>query len=148
MILREANLADCKVFFEWVNDDSLRQSAIKKDLIEWKSHKEWFVKKLNCKTSYLFIAEKDHAKIGQVRFDCVNSVAKIDYSISSDYRGNGYGKAIVLKGIEKLIGESNKIKKFEAIVRVENIASRKIFLGLSFNEQTKTSTLVTYNFCL
>ena len=102
---------------------------IKKDLIEWKSHKEWFVKKLNCKTSYLFIAEKDQAKIGQVRFDCVNLVAKIDYSISSDYRGNGYGKAIVLKGIEKLIGESNKIKKFEAIVRVENIASRKIFLG-------------------
>ena len=55
MILREANLADCKVFFEWVNDDSVRQSAIKKDLIEWKSHKEWFVKKLNCKTSYLLL---------------------------------------------------------------------------------------------
>lgn len=146
MIIRKATISDCDIYFEWVNDSVVRKSAFKRDLIEWKNHKEWFADKINCKNSFLFIAENNQDKIGQVRFDYLNSISKIDYSISKEFRGKGYGKEILQKSIDKVISESKKIKKFEANVRIENVASRKIFSSLGFYELKKNNTFVTYFF--
>lgn len=145
MILRNASWNDCKLYFNWANDEIVRKNAIQTENVEWKAHQEWFKKKLRSENCFLYIAEIDSKMVGQIRFDCVNSIATIDYSISEVYRGEGFGKILVQKGIEKIRIDYNELKMIEALVKVNNIASNKIFLNLNFIQQKKTREFKTYN---
>lgn len=148
MILREANINDCKLYFNWVNDKVVRQNSFHVDKIDWERHQEWFEDRINDRDSYLYVAENDQGNIGQVRFDCVDGRAVIDYSISSNFRGKRLGKRLVQEAIKKIKEDCMNIKLIEAQVKVSNIASHKIFLGLGFNENSKMEQVVTYRLAL
>lgn len=66
----------------------------------------------------------------------------LNYSISKEYRGKGYGKKIIEIGCIFLVKKSEKIKKIKALVKKENIASQKIFNSLGFQELVLENVLV------
>ncbi len=144
MFLRKANINDCKLFFDWTNDKVVRKNSFHTDVIKWRDHQEWFKGKLNNSNSYLYIVENNQDKIGQVRFDCVDGKALIDYSISRNFRGKGFGKQTVARAIEKIKHDFLGVNVIEAKVKTTNIASSKIFLGLNFNKQNATKGIVIY----
>ena len=148
MILREANINDCKLYFDWVNDKAVRQNAFHMGMIDWERHQEWFKDKINDSNSYLYVAENNQGKIGQARFDCVDGKAVIDYSISSNFRGKGLGKKVAQQAIKKIKKNCLNIEVIEAKVKVSNIASNKIFLGLDFNEHNRTKQVTIYRLVL
>ena len=98
--------------------------------------------------SYLYVVEVCKHKVGQVRFDCTNETAIIDYSIASNNRGKGFGRQSIQEAIKKIKKRCLDVKKIEAIVKIDNIASNKIFLGLGFNILQKTRKIITYNLTL
>lgn len=128
--LRRATKADTALYFEWVNDESVRANAIQSKLISWESHVEWFKSKIETpEITKLFILELSNTPIGQIRFD-LNEQKEwvISYSVSKRFRGQGHGKKIISMGLCEL-SEGSRVK---AIVKPENTPSIKVFEGLGF----------------
>ncbi len=138
MILRKANINDCELYFDWANDKLVRQNAFNTKSIDWKTHQKWFKDKLKNKNSILYLVEDAQNKVGQVRFDCFNNEATIDYSIDNQFRGQGQGKKTVKMAIKQFQEDYSNIKIIVAKVKQNNMASNKIFLGLNFHEQNRT----------
>jgi RimJ/RimL family protein N-acetyltransferase len=92
---------------------------------------------INSTDCKLFILLYQNKGIGQIRFDFdKKGKAFIDYSIEPNSRGNGFGKKIVQLGVEQLKGYG---KVISAKVIGHNIASKRVFESLGFNEKRITS---------
>jgi RimJ/RimL family protein N-acetyltransferase len=144
MILRKASAEDCEQYFIWANDEVVRQNAFNQDTIDWGAHQKWFKSKLDSSSSFLYIAQDGKNKIGQTRFDCKNDKMIVDYSISNNFRGFGLGKKMLKDAINRINKDCSNIKIIEAKIKVNNIASNKIFLGLNFEEQSRMGQVVVY----
>lgn len=133
MLLRDVTENDSKLLFEWANDSGVRNNAIHKEKIEWEGHKKWFANKILDPATHIYILEANTQDIGQIRFDKVKNYYEIDYSISKDHRGYGYGSKIVEKGIQELAKVTHEENVFRAKVKTQNAASIKVFKKCGFN---------------
>ncbi|MDH5325759.1 MAG: UDP-2,4-diacetamido-2,4,6-trideoxy-beta-L-altropyranose hydrolase [Gammaproteobacteria bacterium] len=132
MTCRSANAKDVDLLYKWTNDPVVRSSAFKTDMIERGAHEDWFEKKLKNNNCLLYIFECNSIPVGQVRFDIIDSVAEISYSVDANYRGAGIGQIILWSALKKLKEESRAIEKIKGQVKTQNIASNKIFNSLGF----------------
>ena len=131
--MRQAISDDCFLYYNWVNDHAVRQSALNSNHISWQTHKEWFINKIQDEHSFLFVLEAAGLPIGQIRFDMTGDKAWIDYSLDSIVRGRGWGTHLVAMGMDFL--RTNKPVHFCAQVKPDNKASHSIFLRLGFVEK-------------
>lgn len=131
LYLRIATIEDARLLYEWRNDSLCRENSINSDKITYDSHYSWFLDMINSDECNIFICMKNDKPVGQVRIDYNNKEGKVSYSVSSDYRGNGYG-IIMLKLLEqdKLVWE--KVIKLSAVVKYNNIASQKCFEKMQY----------------
>jgi UDP-2,4-diacetamido-2,4,6-trideoxy-beta-L-altropyranose hydrolase len=136
MKLRTATITDAKLLFNWANESSVRSNAINHNPIEWDDHLAWFQKKLQTNDSFIFIAEFDETPIGQIRFDLENNKYLIDYSISKDERGKGYGFLMLKEGINDMKNYIHHLSTFIAWVKPENAASKRVFEKLGFSNKS------------
>lgn len=143
--LRPARNSDIGFYFNWVNDDKVRQQSIQRGPILWKDHKEWFASKLLNPGSYLFVLMAGLLPVGQIRFDREGDEARIDYSLDSLVRGRGWGARLVRMGVS-LLQESESIR-LRAEVKIGNQSSRKIFIRLGFNQIMHDKVRGIYIFC-
>ena len=131
LYLRRATVDDARLIFEWANDPEVRGNSFNTDDILWDDHLAWFNRTLADESTLLFILMKDDAPVGQVRL--ANSDKwQISYSIASVYRGQGYGKLILQLAENELVVEGHGGEKLYAEVKMDNIASQKIFTGLDY----------------
>ncbi len=131
LYLRPATVDDARLIFEWANDPEVRGNSFNTDDILWDDHLAWFNRTLADESTLLFILMKDDAPVGQVRL--ANSDKwQISYSIASVYRGQGYGKLILQLAENELVVEGHGGEKLYAEVKMDNIASQKIFTGLDY----------------
>ena len=129
LTLREAVAEDAKLLFDWANDEAVRNNSINQQPIAWEDHINWFSSKLNDINTIMLILENDHVSVGQMRIALQDGYWTINYSIDKNYRSMGYGKQIVKLSIEKYPSYL-----FRAVVKKNNIASKKVFEGLGFKE--------------
>ena len=135
LICRKATLADIKIYYRWTNDPKVRKNSFNTKVIAWKTHKNWFQKKLKDKNSVLYIFKKNNDPLGQVRFDREKRQVKISYSIDRKFRNKGYGKKILTQSIKKY---KSKFKiTLIGLVKSKNIGSIKIFQSLKFKKILK-----------
>lgn len=121
-----------KLFYIWANEREVRKNSLSKKKISWNFHKNWFKKKIQNKKSILYVFEEKDSAVGQVRFDKLNKIVKIAFSICKKFRGRGLGKKMLSMAIKKykpgkkiiLIGE----------VKSKNLPSIKIFRSMRFTE--------------
>ena len=134
--IRSASSNDCEIYWHWVNDVNVRQSAFDSKPISWEDHKEWFKNKLNDQSTTLFLVGSQLGPIGQVRFEKLSDHFVIDYSIGRQFRGMGLGERLLTKGIELL----RETQGFTLVgkVKEENKASAKVFENLGFKEVLNT----------
>lgn len=131
--IRNAAISDCRLIYEWVNDPEVRQNSINQKNIEWRDHQSWFKEKINSPTTKIFILEYKGIPIGQIRFDFVKDSWEIDYSISKNYRGKGFGKLIVRESILHFPPKT----RFIAFAKPDNMASIHVFKSLTFEDAGK-----------
>ncbi|MDB9312966.1 GNAT family N-acetyltransferase [Spirulina sp. CS-785/01] len=136
--LRPANCNDCQLLWEWVNDSKVRSASFSSNIISWENHKKWFHEKLQSSNSHIFIAfDSDDQPIGQVRFEIQNQAhAEISISIVNSQRGLGYGCLIVNQGLQEVVNQTS-VKVVTAWIKVENLASQKLFEKANFKKIEK-----------
>lgn len=132
IMLRRCTYSDMDIIYKWINDDEVRNNSFNSDYIEYETHVKWFNEKINSNNIYMYIILNNNKEIGTIRLEKHNSKAIISYLISNEYRGKGYGnKVIDLIKKEAII---NNIDILEAIVKKDNIVSRRIFINNGFFE--------------
>lgn len=138
--LRRVTEEDSDLLLAWANDPVVRNNAFSQDPISHRTHEEWFRRKLQSMDTAIFIAlDKDDQPAGQVRFDREGDAAEVDISVAASQRGGGLGVEILRLGIAKLF-HTTDIKKINASVKSENIASKKMFEQAGFRCTGTTRT--------
>lgn len=104
LTLRPARYDDCRLLWCWANDPEVRKVSINTEPIPWEQHQDWFKKKIESDTSWIYILEYKENPIGQIRFDqVVSGEAEISVSIDSSMRGKSYGTKIIQLGIRRYV---------------------------------------------
>ena len=137
--LNEAKSENSQLLFKWANDPERIKNSFNENPIDWNTHIKWFSKKSSSIRTKIFILFKEEIPIGQIRFDFDGWYWEIDYSIDNNYRGKGYGKAIVQLGIKKM----HNANIFKARVKDFNLASKKIFMDLKFKFKVNKENSIT-----
>lgn len=132
--IREAEISDVDLIFEWANDAITRKNSINQEKIEYKDHLKWFEMVIQSSTEKLYIFLVDGEPTGQIRFTTNVNEAIISYSLDAKKRGNGYGKIILQEGIKYFKNKHPEINAFIAKVKSENISSIKCFDAVGFKE--------------
>jgi UDP-2,4-diacetamido-2,4,6-trideoxy-beta-L-altropyranose hydrolase len=142
--LRPAKQEDCHMYWKWANDPTVRKQSFSPEPIPYEKHCKWFHAKLFNPNVFLFVGFIGKGmEIGQVRFECENSIAFIDISIDKKFRGFGLGRIILEKSII-LMKSKNKNIKFSAKILKNNFISQKIFISNGFTVDKKISRDLNY----
>jgi RimJ/RimL family protein N-acetyltransferase len=136
IIFTKAGMDDAQLYFEWANDRAVRENSVHKEPILWEDHIRWFKEKLNSGTStfYLFKTQ-DNIPLGQLRFDHDRKQNWINFSIDKNFRGQGWAEVLIKMSIQKLINDKPGIREINALVKPDNMLSKRAFEKNSF--QTK-----------
>jgi RimJ/RimL family protein N-acetyltransferase len=137
---RHANLSDASMLFNWVNDPEVRSQSMTTDLISWPSHLEWMFQKILHQSSRIYIYFNKNEAIGNLRLDMTSYGYKISYLVDAKFRGQGYGKQIIMDAIERSQG------KLIAEVKVDNIGSNKIFDNMGFTLSRNHNHINTWTY--
>lgn len=120
-------MSDAQQLFDWANDPDVRAMSINSNRINWEEHLTWFKKKLESPLCKIFILEQSHTPVGQIRYEKLDGVWVVDYSIGKNFRGSGLGRTILEQSIPLF-----KSEVIVAVVKKSNAASNKIFISLGF----------------
>ncbi len=138
--LRNATISDTDLFFQWVNDSTVRANSLNSEIIPFDTHKNWFAKKVTNPQSRIYIFENETQPVGQIRFDLSETMAEVDISIDSKYRGNGLSAFLIQEGVSKLVGDGVECTGIVGVVKEANCGSAKAFEKAGF-EMTEQITL-------
>lgn len=133
LLLRPVRWADRRLIWQWANDPIVRKFAFNTERIPWESHLRWFDQRLASDDCFHYLAlDSKDAPVGQVRFDVTEpGVAEIDVSIAADFRGAGYGSALLRLAAKRLFRESS-ITTIRALIKLQNLASARVFEKAGF----------------
>ena len=98
---RKYKASDCKLLWEWANDQDVRKNAFNDSYIDYEDHKKWFLGKIKSENTKIYIFSCGFGFLGQVRFDKNDNKSYIDYSVSRQFRGYKLGEEMLRKSIDK-----------------------------------------------
>jgi RimJ/RimL family protein N-acetyltransferase len=134
LTLRQATSEDCRLVWEWANEPAVRAASFNSNPIKWDEHVEWFNTRLqNSRCLYYIVLNDMGLPIGQVRFDTKGDQAEINVSISSDFRGHGFGGKAIRTASERLFCET-QVTRINANIKLENTASVHAFAKAGYKE--------------
>ncbi|WP_375542665.1 GNAT family N-acetyltransferase [Aestuariispira ectoiniformans] len=133
--LRKANKEDAQLLYEWSQDKVVREMSLSSEQFSWEVHERWFANKMASDRCRIYIAEDGAGQpVGQIRFDLVHEDrAEVAVYTDPHQRGRGLGAGIIQQGTVKFV-ECVPVKAIDAIIKVENLRSRKAFLKAGYKE--------------
>lgn len=133
LTLRRAQKDDCKMFWEWASDSSVRTAAFSSASIPWEDHVRWFTRKLRDPNCFIFVGlDRENLPVGQVRFDMQNQhEAEIDVSIDKSSRGASYGSILIDMAVKELL-EITRVQSVHALIKLDNSGSIGAFKKADF----------------
>ena len=136
---RKANINDIDLYFKWINDSLVREYSFQSNLVDVKSHNEWFKSKINDSNSFMSVFENElNEKVGQVRIDKVDDVnALISVSVAKEHRGKGYASKLILIYSDYFL-KKYKFFCISAYIKQSNLRSKHVFESAGF-EFSKTT---------
>jgi len=135
IVLRAAVFEDAELLFQWRNDPTTRQVSFNSEEIPWETHQNWFQQSLANPNRRIYIGEAmpQKAPFGQVRFDMTSPhEAEISIVIAPEWRGKVMGGKIIREGMALFRSEHPEIYIIIALIKPDNIPSRKVFAGCGF----------------
>lgn len=133
--LRRAVREDCRVVWEWANDQESRRHSFSPQQIAWDEHVKWFHAKIADPDCILFIATNaDGVPVGQVRYELNKCRAVVSINMAPQFRSNGFGKQVLRMGTQELFG-SSRASAVDAYVQSDNERSLRLFAGTGFERE-------------
>lgn len=134
---RKPSAEDACVYFDWANDEQVRQQSFQSKPIAWEDHIGWFMKKLEDPACQMLFFEDDEMPVGQVRFqDEDEQRAVIGISIAGNCRGRGYAIPMLKMACEHFFSLKPGHTVL-AYIKEENTGSVRSFAGAGFNFSKK-----------
>lgn len=127
LFLREATDEDMDLLFSWANDPEVRRQSFNQSPISYETHQKWFGRIMEDASIRQLILMNDLIPVGQVRLNINGEKAEISYSVSQEFRQQGFGSAIVKTIIAWARNNLPTVDKLIARVKPDNLASRKVF---------------------
>lgn len=137
MIIRRATLDDALDVLIWRNDPLTRAMSRTPDEVEQQAHVAWFNRALDDAASTLLIGEVGGEKIGMVRFDH-GAATEVSININPSCRGRGLGHELLSEALTWAVGD------LVAVIKDQNLASRRLFERAGFELQETTDGLGRY----
>lgn len=135
--LRVVSVDDCRLIWEWANESVVREMSFSTDRISWEEHVKWFQNQINDRLCHFYIAtvevKSSIAPIGQVRFMTESDHAEISVSISSAFRGCGYGAEVISLASELLFLKT-LARRIYARIKPNNIVSIRAFSRAGYRQ--------------
>jgi RimJ/RimL family protein N-acetyltransferase len=149
---RKAKAEDVDLYFEWTNDEYVRQNSYHQQKIDYNNHVAWFLDKIKNNSAYMLLfIDQNQTPVGQVRIEPTNETnAVIGISVAAIARGKGYSTEMIKKASDAFLS-AKKQYVIEAYVMKHNVASYKSFLKAGYILQSELkahgidSYLLTYS---
>lgn len=138
--LREINLQDINILFEWANDNITRQMSSDEHLISSDEHYTYVQNILNTKNTTQYIFEIDSTPVGTIKeeINSDNKIIKLSYTIAPNHRRKGYSKQLLN------IYFLNKEGTFECLIKKINSPSIQLVKSLGFKYFSENSENFTF----
>lgn len=148
LAIRAATIEDSKYVFEWRNDADTRTASLNTDEVPWAQHEPWFAAVLKNPriTLYLVVtAGLPHERVAMCRFNIspTERSSEISINLNPDFRGQGLAMSVLTLAIESFIAAQLGIDEIVAMIRLQNIASLRIFGAAGFAEMEERDGVVT-----
>jgi UDP-2,4-diacetamido-2,4,6-trideoxy-beta-L-altropyranose hydrolase len=133
--VREAKKEDVDIYFQWANDQEVRNNSFNTSPIPYDAHIIWFEKQLESKENKTYVLALPNGRlVASVRFKLDNKKAILSYLIDQEFRNMGLSSTVLTKGSETLFRSCPFINTIEGFVKRVNIASVKAFKSSGFEE--------------
>ena len=137
--LRRVEVQDCRLLWDWANDQEVRKASFSSAPIQWDEHVQWFSRKLSDEQCRMFIACDRGEPVGQIRVDRTAACeAEIDISVAPEVRGQGYATRLIDKAAAEAFREMS-LSRLHAFIRPANRASARAFERANFRRVGTTS---------
>jgi RimJ/RimL family protein N-acetyltransferase len=131
LVFRMAHKNDMLQYFEWANDDDVRKNSYSAENILLEKHEEWFNKKLNEDTCFLYLFLMNGEAAGQVRIEKNNSEVIIGISVDKNFRGKSLGTEMLRRAADNYLAKHKK-EQITAYIKLENKVSLNSFKKAGF----------------
>ena len=127
LLISEAKEIDAKFLWELRNEYPIRLMSKSTEIIDWETHKEWFLNALKSDSSNIYIAFLKNEPVAMVRYDLSKNFKKsfeISIAVKTKFQGIGIAKKLLQESMKLLAERVNK--DFQVISIVKKINSRSI----------------------
>lgn len=134
---------DAKLLYDWRMDPAARQNSFHHGEFSFDEHLEWYHRMMDDENRILYIMmledegdDPTGIPVGQIRFDFSKdkTEAEISYSIAPEYRGRGFGRAILALGEEKILEQYPSVHTLKGEVLSSNKPSAALFMKLGYEQ--------------
>ncbi len=133
---RKATITDTDLYFQWTNDDTVRQNSYEQNKINYEDHVAWFKNKLSSPDCFFYLFTKNNEPVGQVRIENKKEETVIGVSIDEKFRGKGLG-SLMLEIASTDFFIQFPYKTINAYIKEDNAASIAIFKKANFENEEK-----------
>jgi RimJ/RimL family protein N-acetyltransferase len=148
--IRPATAGDSRDVFDWRNDEQTRRASISQSEVGWAEHERWLASSLADSSSVLFIAELvdegDAASaVGMCRFDLAadRQTAEVSINLNPAFRGRGLSGPVLRAAIKRFLA-AYEGATLEATIRLDNVASGRIFTASGFSRRSADAVFGYY----
>jgi len=133
LTVRLATAADAGRVWTWRNDPNTRGNSLQSAAIPWPQHEAWFAARLADPDTILYIIEEDTAgPVAHVRYNRHDGdAAEVHITVAPDCRGRGFGTAALQVTLRAAM-ETLQVRRIDAVVKQDNVASRRAFERVGF----------------
>lgn len=126
--IRVANKDDSYDLWRWRNHPEARKWSFNNEEIDYDMHKKWFDERIKNKAVNIYIAENEHGKLGQARFEISeDKKACMSVSLNPDFFAKGLGNKIIKISTDVFLEGHRDIEEVIAEIMKAHIASQKAF---------------------
>lgn len=141
---RPVTANDEELILAWANDEEVRRNSFHSEVIDPKTHREWFEKKINDPLCKIFIVLQGENPVGQIRIEIENQEPHVDISVAKVNRGFGLGAEILQQIGPYLRSKGFDFSSLIGVVKTQNRASQRAFEKAGFCEVFKDAASVRY----
>lgn len=124
--LRPATGEDIDLLFQWANEPVVRANSFHTEQIPYEVHRAWFERIMRNENVCQYVLMDGETAVGQIRMEKHMEKAEIGYSVSSEYRGKGYGRMMLENLLEIVKTDYPDIQYLSARVKPNNTPSKKM----------------------
>ncbi|PYV95646.1 MAG: UDP-2,4-diacetamido-2,4,6-trideoxy-beta-L-altropyranose hydrolase [Acidobacteria bacterium] len=137
--LRRVVREDCRVLWEWANDQESRKYSFQSQQITWDQHVRWLDSKIDDPNYILFmVTNTDDVPVGHVRYELNKCRAVVSINMAPLFRSNGLGKEVLRMATQELF-VSSRATEVNAYVKPVNERSLRLFAGEGFERQADST---------